>query len=72
MIKKKIPSVPRRGKRVREKETEKKERGFKWNRLCCLPLVPPSSMPFQLKSAVVIKFQQGLGATARHTDGGLP
>lgn len=36
------------------------------------PSCPPSSMPFQLKSAVVIKFQQGLGATVRRTDGGLP
>lgn len=35
-------------------------------------LLFPSSMPFQLKSAVVIKFQQGLGATVQHTDGGCP
>lgn len=53
------------------RETEKKEWGFKWNRLRCPPC-PLSSMPFQLKSAVVIKFQQGLGATVQHADGGLP
>lgn len=34
------------------------------------PSCPPSSMPFQLKSAVVIKFQQGLGATVQSGDGG--
>lgn len=32
------------------------------------PLPPSSSMPFQLKSAVVIKFQQGLGATVQRAD----
>lgn len=48
-------------------KTEKRKRE---NELRCLPLVPPSSMPFQLKSAVVIKFQQGLGATVQSGDGG--
>lgn len=41
------------------------------NQALLSPSCPLSSMPFQLKSAVVIKFQQGLGATV-HADGGLP
>lgn len=70
--KKKIPSVPCRGKRS-EREWDRKEReGFQMKQALLSPSCPPSSMPFQLKSAVVIKFQQGLGATVRRTDGGLP
>lgn len=64
--------MPRRGKRS-EREWDGKEReGLQMKQALLSPSCPPSSMPFQLKSAVVIKFQQGLGATVRRTDGGLP
>lgn len=64
--------MPCRGKRS-EREWDGKEReGLQMEQALLSPSCPPSSMPFQLKSAVVIKFQQGLGATVRRTDGGLP
>lgn len=72
LIKKKIPSVPCRGKRSEGEWDGKEREGLQMKQALLSPSCPPSSMPFQLKSAVVIKFQQGLGATVRHTDWGLP
>lgn len=67
---KKIPSVPCRSKK-NKREWDRRE-GLQMKQALLSPSCPLSSMPFQLKSAVVIKFQQGLGATVRRADGGLP
>lgn len=72
LIKKKYHLCLAGVKGVRENETEKKGEGLQMKQALLSPSCPPSSMPFQLKSAVVIKFQQGLGATVWRTDGGLP
>lgn len=66
------PSVPCRGKRSEREWDRKESEGLHMEQALLSPSCPPSSMPFQLKSAVVIKFQQGLGATVRRTDRGLP
>lgn len=56
-----------------ERQWDRKgKEGLQMKQALLSPSCPPSSKPFQLKSAVVIKFQQGLGATVWHTDGGLP